>query len=373
MGLMAQRSLPMGRGGIPAADRTMASNNGDKTEAPTPKKRAESRKKGMAARSSELPQAISLVASAIAIPSLFPRFLERSAYVWRSALDPAAITDPAVASHTFAQLLLEALRVFVPLVAIATTASVVSQLALSGGRPNPHKLKPQWKNLNPAAGFKRMFSMQILWDLGRTVAKIALMAAVGWSIAANIQTDLLDGSLSLSATLDALGLSLRDLLVRTASLALLIGFADAAYNRRRFTKQLKMTKQEVIDEHKQGEVNPHVKAEIRRRQATLSRSRMMAAVAGADVVITNPTHLAIALKYEPGDAAPTVVAKGAGVLARRIREEARTNGVPIRENKPLARSMYRAVDVGQQIPAEFFAAVAAVLAAVYRARRRRIS
>ena len=132
-----------------------------------------------------------------------------------------------------------------------------------------------------------------------------------------------------------------------------------------------MTKQEVKDEMKQTEGNPHAKAAIRGRQAKLSRSRMMAAVAGADVVLTNPTHLAIALAYEAGSAAPTVVAKGADRMAERIRAEATKHGVPILENKPLARALFGAVEIGDAIPVAFYRAVAEILALVYRTRARR--
>jgi flagellar biosynthetic protein FlhB len=349
----------------------MAAESAEKSEKPTPKKRDQARRKGQAARSSELPQAVSLVASAIALPVLLPRFIDRSAGIWQAAFDPASITDPNTATGIFGTLAWEALRVFLPLVVIATLTSTVAQLALVGGRPNPHKLKPQWKNLDPVQGFKRLFSVQALWDLGRTSAKIVLMGLVTWTLYRSVSTTVLDSSLSLSETLATVATAMRDLVVRAAVLALLIGIADAVFNRRRFMKQLRMTKRELTEEQKTQQVNPFVKSEMRRRQAALSRSRMMAAVAGADVVITNPTRLAIALKYEPGDQAPVVVAKGAGHVAKRIREQARLNAVPIRENKPLARAMYRAIDVGDTVPAEFFAAVAAVLAAVYRARRRR--
>ncbi len=349
----------------------MAADTGDKTEQPTAKKRGKARREGMTARSSELPQAISLLATAVALPNLLPRFIERTASVWRGAIAPASLADPNIATGVFGTLLFEAARVFIPLTVIATLSSTAAQLVLSGGRPNVHQIKPKWKNLNPINGFKRMFSKQILWDLGRTLAKMSAMGLLTYLLYRQVATEILDGSRSLSDTLTLTAGALRNLLGRAAGLAVVIGLADAAWNKRRFMSQLKMTKQEVTEENKGQQVNPQVKSEMRRRQAQLSRSRMMAAVAGADVIVTNPTRLAIALKYEPGDPAPKVVAKGAGHVAKRIREEARRHGVPIRENKPLARAMYRAIEVGDTIPAEFFAAVAAVLAAVYRARRRR--
>jgi len=342
---------------------------GDKTELPTPKKRLDARKKGMAARSSELPQAISLIAAAVMLPTLMPRLLARMGEIWRTAISPEAITDPSVSSALFGELSLAALKVFIPLVAATTAASIVAQLALSGGRPNPYKLKPQWKNLNPAAGLKRLVSVQVVWDFGRTVAKLALLVAVTWGLYDVSVDRVLGGSRVLSDSLTGIGLTVRDLIARAAAAALLVGLADAAFNKRRFTKQIRMTKQEVKDEAKQQESSPQVKAEIRRRQTAMSRNRMITSVARADVVITNPTRLAIALSYDPAEGAPRVLAKGAGIVAKRIRQEAKAHGVPIRESKPLVRAMYRAVEVDELIPAEFFAAVAAVLAAVYRARK----
>ena len=344
---------------------------GDKTEKPTTKKRHDARKKGMAARSSELPQAVSLVVAAVMLPLLLPGLLVRMGEIWRTAISPTTITDPQVSVAVFGQLLWEGLRVFLPLVALTTTASVAAQLALTGGKPNPYKLKPQWSNLNPMKGLKRLVSVQVVWDFGRTLSKIALLILLTWGLYDRTVERVLGGSRLLSGTLGGIGLTVRDLLIRASIAALLVGLADALFNKYRYTKQLRMTKQEVKDEAKQTESSPQVKAEIRRRQGELSRNRMIAAVSEASVVITNPTHLAIALAYEATESAPKVVAKGAGVVADKIRAEARKHGVPIRENKPLARAMFHSIDVDQLIPAEFFAAVAAVLAAVYRARTRR--
>lgn len=344
-------------------------NSGEKTEKPTPKKRLDARKKGMAARSSELPQAVSLVAAAIMLPMLMPGLLARMAEIWRTAISPQTITDPNVSTAILSQLSFEALKVFVPMTAATTLASLAAQLALNGGRPNPHKLKPQWKNLNPIAGLKRLVSVQVLWDFGRTLAKLGLLVALTWGLYGSVRDEVLGGSRVLSSSLAGIGSTVRALIIRAAIAALLVGLADAAFNKRRFTKQIRMTKQEVKEDAKQAESSPQVKAEIRRRQAALSRNRMITSVAQADVVITNPTRLAIALSYDAADGAPRVLAKGAGVVAKRIRQEATKHGVPIRESKPLVRAMFRSVEVDQLIPAEFFAAVATVLAAVYRARQ----
>ncbi len=344
--------------------------SGEKTEQPTSKKREDARKKGQVARSSELPQAISLVVAAILLPTLLPGLITRMGGIWQTAMSPEAIIDPNVSVTIFGQLFWEAARVFIPMAGLTAASSVLAQLALSGGRPNIHKLKPKFSNLNPINGLKRLFSIQILWDFGRTLAKLVLLIVMSWGIYAQVTNDVLGGARPLGESLAGIGTTMRDLFVRIAAAAILVGVLDAAFNKRRITKELRMTKQEVKDEMKQQETSPMVRQEIRRRQALMSRNRMIATVSDADVVITNPTHLAIALAYDPEDGAPRVVAKGVGRIADKIREEARKHGVPIREDKPLARAMFRSVEVGDLLPAEFYAAIAAILASVFRARRR---
>lgn len=340
----------------------------EKTEKPSAKRQEDARKKGMAARSSELPQAVSLIVAAVLLPTAIPGLIQTIAIAWRSTVSPQTITDPEVAVELMGRITMYSMQVLLPLAGAITVSSILAQLALSGGKPNIWKLKPQWTNLNPAKGLKRLVSLQLLWDLGRTLAKLILLAAVSWELYGKIVDTVLGGGRPLSEALGGIGFGMRDLITRAAAAALVVGVADAVFNKRRLLSQLRMTKQEVTQENKEAEGSPHVKAEIRRRQAALSRNRMIAAVADADVVLTNPTRLAIALVYDPSDGAPRVVAKGAGPIAKRIREEARKHGVPIREDKPLARAIYKAVEVNETIPADFFAAVAAVLAVVYRTR-----
>ena len=348
----------------------MAESSSQKTEQPTPKKRKDARKEGLAARSSELPQAVALVATALMLPMVVPRFMEQLSRSWAVAISPEVPRDPDLAVALLGTMLWESVRAFVPLVAISVMASMAAQLFLVGDRPNPYKLKPQWKNLNPVKGLKRLFSLQILWDFGRTVAKLLILGVVGLTLYGRLESSILGGGRPLADTLAGLALSTRDLFIRMAAAAILIGVADAAFNKQRFLKQIRMSKQEVKEEMKQQEVSPTVKGEIRRRQMAMSRNRMIAAVSEADVVVTNPTHLALAIGYDPDDGAPRLLAKGAGILAEKVRSEARKHGVPIREDKALARAMYRTVEVGDLLPAQFYAAVAAILASVYRARRR---
>ncbi len=289
----------------------MAASGADKTEKATPKKRADARKKGQAARSSELPQSIALIVSAVMLPMALPELMQRLGDVWAATFAPDAVRDADAVAATFGVLVWETVRVLLPLVVVVTATSVAAQLALVGGKPNPHKLKPQWKALNPKQGIQRIVGPQALFDLGKTIGKLGLVVLVAWSLWDEALDNLLLGPTPMAQSLPALLSVLENLFVRIAVLGIFIGVIDAAWNRHRHDKSMKMTKQEVREEQKQQESSPLVKGEIRRRQQALSRNRMIHAVATADVVVTNPTHLAVALAYDADDPAPRVVAKGA--------------------------------------------------------------
>ena len=207
-------------------------------------------------------------------------------------------------------------------------------------------------------------------DALRSLLKLAVLLLIGYSFWNSGVTHLIAAPTSLESALHAVTGTALHLFLEVGLVALVIGIGDAVWARRRYSKQTKMTKQEVKDETKQSEVNPHVKGAIRSKQMKLARSRMMAAVAGADVVLANPTHIAVALRYESGTLAPVVIAKGAGVIAQRIKALAADADVPIVENKPLARALHAGTEVGDVIPVELYRAVAEVLATVYAARRR---
>lgn len=343
----------------------------DRTEQATPKRRRDARRKGQVARSAELPQALSLLAIVVILPMVLPRLGHTLATDWELATARAATAGPDGAVSLLGLFLADALLAILPLVAAVMVAGVTAGVVMSGGRPNMALLKPRFDKVNPKAGIKRLVSKQQLWELAKTTIKIALVAGVAVGAWQAGLARVMSASGSLDGSIQAVTASISGMVRRVAILALLVGTADAVIAHRRHRQSLRMTKQEVKDEFKQTEGNPHAKAAIRGRQAKLSRSRMMAAVAGADVVLTNPTHLAIALAYEPGSAAPTVVAKGADRMAERIRAEATKHGIPLMENKPLARALYRAVDVGEAIPVAFYRAVAEILALVYRTRARR--
>jgi flagellar biosynthetic protein FlhB len=248
---------------------------------------------------------------------------------------------------------------------------VLTNVAITRERPNPKLLKPRFEQLSPKSGLKRVFSAHGLMEFAKTSGKLALMGAIGYLAWRHGVTHLVNAPAPLESIISAATKATRSLLLQVAGVALLIGVVDVAFGMRRYRKQSRMSKQEVRDESKQSEVNPEVRQAIRSKQMKLSRMRMIAAVADADVVLTNPTHLAVALSYEQGSFAPTVVAKGAGVVAQRIREKAEEAGVPVMRNIPLARALHRSCQIGDSIPVDLFRAVAEVLATVYATKRRR--
>lgn len=345
-------------------------SNSDKTEKPTPKRRRELRRKGQVARSVELPQAIVLLVVITLLPATIRHLVTVFTNDWRLALGTAASATPKKGSAVFGKMLIDSAGALGPMIAALAGSSIVAQFAMTGPRPNFNLIKPKFSKINPKNGIKRMFGKQVIWELLKTAGKLAALIFLTIGVWKAGVSNLLTTPRTLSKTIEMTGTTLRSLLMRVVMLGMVIGIADAVVSKRRFLKQSRMTKQEVKDEHKQNEGNPHAKSAMRGRAIKLSRSRMIAAVAKADAVLVNPTHLAIAIKYEQGSAAPVVVAKGAGVIAEKIRDEATKHNVPIIQNIPLVRAMFKQVEVDDMIPAAFYRAIAEVLALVYRTKRR---
>jgi flagellar biosynthetic protein FlhB len=252
---------------------------------------------------------------------------------------------------------------------------LLANVAQVGFRPSSSALKPDFKRLNPASGFKNIFGPRIGFEAAKAITKISVVGAV---VAMALIPALTNLGASVGTPPGALGHLIASgamaIATRAVAAFLLIGIVDFIWQKRRHVKQLKMTKQEVKDESKQHTSPPEVRAAMRRRQLQASRARMMAAVPQADVVVTNPTHYAVALAYDGSRPAPIVVAKGKDLVAAQIRRIAAENDVPIVPDPPLARSLHASVELGQMIPAELYAAVAQVLAFIYRmAGRRRAS
>src|SRR3954449_1892145 len=349
----------------------------DKTEKATPKKREEARKKGSVARSPELNGAIVMFAALFALSATAPHLVEVLETSMRDAF--GLISSPDVVNHRGLGPLLSAqgksaALAAAPVIFTCVAAGVLINVAQVGGKPHISALKPDPKRLNPISGFKNIYGPNALFEGAKNLFKVA---AVGVVTALGVLPKL-DELASLvgmppAQLLPTLAHHVLGIAQRAGAVYLLIGVVDYAYQRYRHDKSLKMDKQEVKEEHKSTELPPEVRGAIRRRQMQAARARMMADVPTADVVVTNPTHFAVALRYDPAKSAPEVVAKGSDILAKRIKEIARDADVPVIADPPLARSLHASVEVGQLIPEEMFQAVAQLLAFVYRTARRRVA
>jgi flagellar biosynthetic protein FlhB len=228
-------------------------------------------------------------------------------------------------------------------------------------------LKPEFSRLNPASGVKRIFGKRAGFEAGKSLAKVAIVGAAAAMSLVPMITNMKTGVGAPPAALGSLMFSsAKSIAIRVLAVYILIAIVDFAWQKRQFEQGMKMTKQEVKDESRNQDLPPEVKSAIRRRQVLAARARMMAAVPTADVVVTNPTHYAVALVYDGTKPAPIVVAKGKNLIAAQIRRIATENGVPIIPDPPLARSLHASVEIDQMIPAELYAAVAQLLAHVYR-------
>jgi flagellar biosynthetic protein FlhB len=354
----------------------MAEGGDDKdqrTHEATPKKLDDARKRGEVPMAAEVRHA-TMMAGALAVTgrlglTAMQRLTAMLKRLWGSAedftLDPDGAQNLAtgVAGHAALSLL----PVFAVLMATAlATVFLQGRLTLSWSR-----VRPKWSKLSPAGGLKRLFGTRALVEFGKTLAKIGAIGLVVWLVLAP-SLEGVDGLVGRSPGAvggAAAGLAfeaLRAVVLLAAGLALF----DFLYQRRAFLTRMRMTLQELKDEHKQSDGDPKIKAKIRQIQAQRARGRMMAAVPGASVIVTNPTHYAVALKYEHGvTAAPTVVAKGMDAVALRIREVAAEAGVPILENPPLARALHASVEIDHPIPIEHYAAVAEIIGYVMRLAR----
>lgn len=268
--------------------------------------------------------------------------------------------------------MLRLLIILLPILLIGFAVALISDLFQVKWRPTTKPLQPKFSKLNPLNGFKKIFSAQSLVELVKSIAKILLIALVSYSYIKD-KGDLLYAlyDMSMMQAVNLIGETVIDLGIRISAIYMIIAGADFMYQKYKFKNDMKMTKQEVKEEYKNAEGDPEIKGKIKARMREASQRRMMQAIPKADVVITNPTHYAVAIQYDTEVApAPIVVAKGSDYLAQKIKEIARENNIEIVEDKPLARMLYANVDVDKQIPPELYQAVAEVLAMVYHAQGR---
>ena len=268
---------------------------------------------------------------------------------------------------------IQILLISAPFLLVGFILSFLSDLIQVKWRPTSKPLQPKFNKLNPVNGFKRIFSLSSLVELLKSLLKIGLIALVSYSyLQDKWQSLYVLYGISLKQGIGLIGEMVADLGIRISLVYMLIVAADYIYQKWKFKEDMKMTKQEIKDEYKQDEGDPQIKGKIRQKMREASMRRMMQNIPKADVIITNPTHYAVAIQYDPEQYdAPFVVAKGTDHLAQRIKEIGRENKVEIVENKPLARMLYANVDVGQVIPPELYQAVAEVLAFVYNLKGKR--
>jgi len=348
-------------------------DRGEKTEPPTPRRRQEAREHGQVARSQDLPAAVMLLGTVLAFKVLGPSMLHDliiacrrifSATIYRPQ-DVVELAGPAIQGLA---------AVAVPLLSIAAALAVLGNIVQVGWLVSWWPLKPDLNRLNPISGLARLFDLQALVRLLMSMAKMALVCAVAVLTILQFEDDIL-----YTARLGVWPLAARSghiafvLAVRMAGVLLVLALIDYGWQKWRFEQELRMTREEVKEELRRLEGDPVVKQRRRQVQMQLAMQRMRYEVPKADVVVTNPTEIAVAIRYDPETMnAPKVVAKGQGFMAEMIRKIALEHGVPIVERKPLAQALYRAVEVGQEIPPQFYRAIAEVLAYVYEITGRRL-
>lgn len=349
----------------------MAEDLGERTEDATPKKKQEAREEGRVAKSQDLAAVVLLVvtSAAVAVTAMWMLGEGKTGMERVLAAEDASSllhTDSAMEAIVFTAMMTA--RIAAPLLILAWVAALLSHLVQIGWLVSPKALMPKLDKLNPIAGFKRVFGLSALVKAGLDALKVLLVVSVAvLTIRQHGEQVLTLPYLTTMEGLASVGWLMLDLALRLLAVLLVLAILDFIYQKWKHAEDLKMTKQQVKDEMKQTEGDPETKRRRMRMQQQIATQRISAAVPKADVVVTNPEHISIALQYdEETMRAPKVLAKGADHLALRIRRIAAQHGIPIVERKPLARAMYRAVEPGQEIPPDFYKAVAEVLAYVYQ-------
>ena len=352
------------------------SDGEDRTEEASARKLQQARQEGNVAKSADLPQALSLIGAVAVVALQGPSICQGLA---NDLLPFLAHPDQLLNSlegdggvTIFGDLLLKVLPPIIMIMGAALVLGVAGNVLQTGLMFTPKKLAPDFSKLNPLEGFKRLFAVDGMIQFAKTLLKLLITGAIVWAVL----KDRVAGIVNLTGASPVVILPYaRELLMALAMAVCLFLFvgagADYMIVRFRFMQKMKMSKQEQKEEYKQTEGDPHIKAKLRHLRIEKSRRRMMANVAKATVVVTNPTHYAVALRYEAGETkAPVCVAKGMDAVALKIREEAGRHDVPIVEDPPLARALYAAIDLDQEIPEEHFAAVAKLISFILTKKRR---
>lgn len=356
--------------GLKKINLQLFADTSDKTEKATPKKRAELRKKGQVMQSREVTSNLILLITFIAI-RVFGSFLyQEISSVFRVFLTGTSqynLQEPAEAMRIFSFVVFKILKMTAPFFIIVVLMGFLGSYVQIGFLFTTETLKPKFSNLNPINGIKRLFSVRSFFELLKSIAKVIIISWVAWSSIKSEFNDMMKlMNLEIGPLIMYIINTSLDIAIKICFALLAVSIVDYFFQWRRHEKDIRMSKQEIKEEYKQLEGNPEIKSRIKQKQREISMRRMLQEVPKADVVITNPTHFAVAIKYEPEKmSAPYVVAKGADYMAQRIKQIAMDNKVHIMENKPLAQALFSTVDVGKAVPPELYKAVAEVLAFVY--------
>lgn len=353
---------------------------GDKTEPATQKKLDDARKEGKVAKSRDLTQGIELVVLFLLLKVFVGYMAERMIGLFDStigrmaeflAVNRAGLSVAAVMT-LISDGIVELLLIIWPFLAFGFVITMVVSIYQVGWQISTKPMEPQLSKMNPLNGFKRIFSKDSLFELLKSIVKVVIVAYVVYNhISDEAKNLFILYEIDLMQAVALVGQIILDIGLEIGIIFVVVGVADFFYQRWKFSEDMKMTKQEVKDEYKNAEGDPQIKGRVRQRMRESSQRHMMQDVPKADVVITNPTHFAVAIKYDAEvGKAPIVLAKGEDYLAQKIKEVARENGVEIVENKPLARMLYHNVDIGAEIPPELYQSVAEVLAMVYQMKNK---
>lgn len=350
-------------------------DDGDKTEEPTSKKLDDARSEGQVAKSKEIGNCLGLFVFFLVLKFMTGSIGNRLLGVFGQMYGriPAVTVYPSgnmpftEINIVFKSGLISILLTILPIMIIGFGVAFLGDLLQVKWKPTSKPLKPKLSKINPASGMKRIFSLNSVIELLKSILKLILISVLVYSYVKDKLFVIFSFyEMPLMQAVKLMGDIIINLGIRISAVYIVIAAADFMYQKWKFHKDMKMTKQEVKDEYKNSEGDPQVKGKIKQRMQEASRRRMMQALPQADVVITNPTHYAVAIKYEPSEReAPYVIAKGEGYLAQRIKDVARENSVEIVENKPVARMLYHNVDIGESVPPELYQAVAEILAFVY--------
>ena len=348
---------------------------GEKTEEPTGKKLSDARKEGQVAKSKEIANAFGILALFIILKvyvgTIGTRFIESFHVVYGQIPELVKMYNGNLSVASLQVLLrsmmLRLLTIIAPVLLIGFMVAVICDIVQVKWRPTTKPIKPKFSKLSPVKGFARIFSPNSLVELLKSLLKLVVIGYVVYSyLKGRVGQIFLLYDITLNQAIGLIGEIAIDLGIRIAMVYMVIAFLDFWYQKWKFRQDMKMTKQEVKDEYKNQEGDPQVKAKQKQRMREASMRRMMSQLPEADVVITNPTHYAVAVKYDPEKYdAPYVLAKGEDYLAQKIKDVAREHEIEIVENKPLARMLYANVEIGGLIPPELYQAVAEVLAFVY--------